>query len=134
MSKDDLIRFIMQTEVDKSLKEKYNVIMDKLKGDKAITEELIPLAKENGFEFSLEDMKELWKDPKTELSDDELERVAGGEFRFRFVQICKANVDQATFKLYRAQDTNECPNYVIKFSPPTPRACLTCINYESKYI
>jgi predicted ribosomally synthesized peptide with nif11-like leader len=48
------------------------------KCEKVIKEELIPFAKELGYEFSLEDMKELEKPAGSSISEEDLEKVAGG--------------------------------------------------------
>lgn len=46
--------------------------------EKFIKAELIPFAKELGYEFSSEDMKEMEKPVESSLSDEDLEKVAGG--------------------------------------------------------
>ena len=43
-------------------------------------EEIVPFAKEMGFDFTLDELKEVKKED-IELSPDELEAVAGGEIK-----------------------------------------------------
>lgn len=43
-----------------------------------MVEKIIPFVKENGYEFSLEDLKKLQQPFRRELSNEELDRVAGG--------------------------------------------------------
>ncbi len=146
MSKDNFFRFIMLTDLDKDLKKKYEEIMDKCKfktltkgnWDKVIKEELIPLAKENGFEFSLEDMKEQEKPTYGEISDDDLEQVAGGRAEYthtynfgkgdiRKKYSCEFASDESTFELIFNLNSR-CPNYSERVSAGV--SCSSCNNLK----
>ncbi len=86
-------------------------------------EEIIPLAKENGFDFSLEDMKELGKSNANTLSDDELEQVAGGRGQFSTsysyyeqtiisTLFCELAPDDSTFITLYNSFPNNCLDFV----------------------
>ncbi|MDD4169456.1 MAG: hypothetical protein PHD36_04220 [Desulfotomaculaceae bacterium] len=86
MSKEQAIRFMMLTERDEELKGKYQGIVNKYEGKnfteekrkKIILEEVIPLAKTKGFDFSTGDFQELLQPAKKQLTDEELDQAVGG--------------------------------------------------------
>ena len=74
MSKEDVKRFIVLVGGDDELAEK-------VKAAGTDVGEVIRLGKENGLEFTAEDMKALHDETAksgVELSDEDLEKVAGG--------------------------------------------------------
>ena len=74
MSKEDIKRFIVLVGDDEELAEKVKVAGTDVG-------EVIRLGKENGLEFTAEDMKALHDETAksgVELSDEDLEKVAGG--------------------------------------------------------
>ncbi len=139
MSKEDLNEFMMLTEADKSLKEKYNRIMYKLQGknatdedwNKVILEELIPLAKENGFELSLEEIKSLGEKTTSVLSDDELREVVGGSVRVvsrGYLVYCHMpSIDEETFRIHLDSYNNDCIYYT---AAEEYRKCYDCGHFN----
>lgn len=74
MSKEDVKKFIERVGDDPELTEK-------VKSAGTDVDEVIRLGKENGFDFTAEDMKAAYEEISqsgTELSDEDLEKVAGG--------------------------------------------------------
>lgn len=98
MAKENVAKFFEALNKDKSLAEKLMAAEKAYSGaheapansaskeeklkfrEEAMKEVLLPLAKEAGFPFTLEEMKaaEQENPPKEELSEDEMEKVAGG--------------------------------------------------------
>lgn len=71
MSEENAIRFLHQIEEDPNLKDKVRSLSNK--------EELVYLGQEMGYSFTAEEMKSVGeKISSDELSDQELEAVAGG--------------------------------------------------------
>jgi predicted ribosomally synthesized peptide with nif11-like leader len=68
MSKENAKAFVQAVLNDEELRQRTGAMKP---------EELIPFAKEMGFDFTLDELKEVKKDD-IELSPDELEAVAGG--------------------------------------------------------
>ena len=66
MSEEQLKAFIEKVQGDTSLQEKLRTAAD--------SDEVLAIAKEDGFSFSAEDLK----NANIELSEEELESVAGG--------------------------------------------------------
>ena len=68
--------FIEKIESDKALQEKINELMER----KAGNPELVALANESGYEFTLEDFEQYIEDLSEErgLDNDPLAQVAGG--------------------------------------------------------
>lgn len=75
MSKEDIRKFQEELQKNAELERK----LDALQLSHENFEELISLAKEAGFDFTLDELKEANSKPVTEeLSIDELEKVVGG--------------------------------------------------------
>ena len=70
MSKEQLMAFIAKAKEDQS-------IQDKLKAVKT-PEDVIVIAKESGFMISADDLKNAQSQEMREISEEELEGVAGG--------------------------------------------------------
>ena len=66
MSEEQLKAFLEKVQVDTSLQEKLKAAVD--------ADAVTAIAKEAGFSISADD----WKNAQSELSDEELEGVAGG--------------------------------------------------------
>jgi len=92
MSKENAKLFYEELAKNEALQEKSEVIGKKYEGQKfdevqmdlIYQNEILPIAKESGFEFTLAELKEYKQDVKQpqsgKLSDDELDAVAGGVF------------------------------------------------------
>lgn len=83
MAQESAKKYMELLRDDKALQEKLAAATAAYAGDasdeKAVfAAVLAPIAKEAGFDFSYEDAAELAKAPVGELSDDELDQVAGG--------------------------------------------------------
>ena len=91
MSKENAKLFYEELAKNEALHEKFEVIGKKYEGqtsdevqmDLIYQNEILPIAKESGFEFTLAEFKE-YKQEVTQpqsgkLSDDELDNVAGGQ-------------------------------------------------------
>jgi predicted ribosomally synthesized peptide with nif11-like leader len=91
MSIESAMRFFMSMEMNSELKNKYLGVIsdvqkhDEAEKDKVIEQEILPLAKEAGFEFSIAELKEFQATLKEgKLSDDDLEQVVGGYVQLRY--------------------------------------------------
>lgn len=94
MSKENVRLFYSALAEDKVLQEKFKVIntrvaekykgklLDKKLMDESFQRELLPVAKEAGFEFSLDELNAYATEAKEagELADSELAAVAGGAY------------------------------------------------------
>jgi len=90
MSKENAKLFYEELAKNEALHEKFEVIGKKYEGQKfdevqrdlIYQNEILPIAKESGFAFTLAELKEYKQDVKQpqsgKLSDEELEAVAGG--------------------------------------------------------
>jgi len=90
MSKENIKLFYEALAKDKALQEKVNVISQKyveqktgdIQAEEIYNKELVPLAKEAGYDFSLAEFKEYAEETKKpgmrEVSEEELAGVAGG--------------------------------------------------------
>lgn len=90
MSKENVKLFYGALTENKNLQEKITKANEKYAGQKIdketieliLQDELLPIAKEAGFEFTLDELKEYeWENKQSaagRLSDDELTAVAGG--------------------------------------------------------
>ena len=83
----------MSMEMNSDLKNKYLGVvsrgnlqtLDEAEKDKLFEREILPMAKEAGFEFSIVELKELQVSSKDgKLPDEELDQVVGGEAQFRY--------------------------------------------------
>ena len=90
MSKEQAMRFMLLTEADEDLKREYRGIVNRYEvknlteqeQEKIILEEVIPLAKSKGYDFSLGDFQELLQPAKKQLTDEELDEAVGGRGQF----------------------------------------------------
>jgi hypothetical protein len=155
MSKENAIRFMMLIERDEEVKSKYDNIMGKLESknlshgdwDNVINEELIPFAKELGYEFSPEDMKELEKPADGTLSDEELERVVGGRAQFSCTDTyknlngntvtrtvhrsCEIIRSDSVFKFEYFRHPHDCVNIAWRGTDSSLSGCEGCVHYSS---
>jgi predicted ribosomally synthesized peptide with nif11-like leader len=89
MSKENAKNFMTALGKDKELKSAYLGVMVKYedkslsedKWSKIVQEEVIPLAKERGYDFNTEEFEALQKQTE-KLSDEELDHVTGGSTQF----------------------------------------------------
>ncbi len=149
MSKENALRFMIVKDKDKTIKKDMNAIMGRYERknlsedewDGVLKEEIIPLAKKYGYDFTPEDLKELQNLTEGELSDEELDEVAGGQgqitltFRNRYHSImtykatCDYMPDDQTFRMRYDQYPTDCPNYVWfgnGNNVPTCKGCANC--------
>jgi hypothetical protein len=92
MSSENVKLFYKALGKDKALQDKFKAINEKYKGQKPdeaqadliYQKELVPLARESGFYFTLAELKDYASEAKKpvmrELSEEELATVAGGKF------------------------------------------------------
>ena len=90
MSKENVRLFNEKVSADKALQGKLHAIDERHKGEelsdeqsmRIYEEDILPLARECGCDFSMEDLKEYTRDLSQsspgELTEDELDAVAGG--------------------------------------------------------
>jgi hypothetical protein len=146
MSKENVLLFMMNKDKNENLKSAYDSVLSKHQGknlsedewDGVLIEEIIPLAKKCGFDFTPEDLKELQKPAEGELSDKELDGVNGGRgeitltFRNRYHHTmtykayCDYAPDDQTFRMRYDQYPTDCPNYVPYGN--YDRICMRCAN------
>lgn len=148
MSKENATRFMMMKDKDETIKNAFDAIMGKYEGkilskdeqDKALREEIIPLAKEYGYEFTLEDFAKLQADGK--LSDEELGQITGGRGEFSKTYTCHfltgttilhntyscdyAPDDQTFETRYNQFQNNNCPDYKNPGIGAPQRICINC--------
>lgn len=83
MSKEDVQRFYKALSQDEALQKKFMVLNEipaEAQQESSIESQLIPLAKEAGFDFTLEELKEYAQAQKKQpLSNEELAAVTGGK-------------------------------------------------------
>lgn len=84
MSVEQAKAFFDKVKEDEALAQKLKDAQDAYKGDKSDKEAtfaavVIPVAKSAGFNFTVEDFKEAFGSGEGEASDDELDKVAGGD-------------------------------------------------------
>ena len=90
MSKENVRLFNERVSADKALQDKLHALNERHEGEelsdeqmmRIYEEDVLPLARECGLDFSMEALKEYTRDLRqsspVELTDDELEAVAGG--------------------------------------------------------
>lgn len=81
MSKEDVQRFYESMAKDEALQKKFMVLNEipaEAQNDDAITGQFIALAREAGFDFTPEELKEYSESQKGALSNEELAAVTGG--------------------------------------------------------
>ena len=93
MSIDNVKKFYDALSRDKAMQQKFidlsrqyqDVAMDTAKIDSIIEQDVLPLAKQEGYDFTLEDIKSFGADAKQartgeELNEEEMQAVTGGLF------------------------------------------------------
>ena len=80
MSIEQVKAFMAKVKEDEALGKKLADAQAAYKGDKegAVAAVIIPVAKEAGFNFTVDDFKAAFDNGEGEASEDELEAVAGG--------------------------------------------------------
>jgi hypothetical protein len=137
MSKENAMRFFILLERKSDLKDKYLSIvnemenLDEAKRDKLIELQILPMATEAGFEFSIANFKEFLVSISTgELADDELEQVVGGYVQVR-VNACVHcfKLDDASL-VQKAINSNGfdyvCPSYKYHPHYGMTNTCESC--------
>jgi len=77
MSAESMEKFVQQVSSDKGVAEQLNAALAGKEGDDAV-EGIVAFANEAGFEVDAEDVVRLGAAREGELSDDQLDAVAGG--------------------------------------------------------
>jgi hypothetical protein len=150
MSKENAIRFMMMKDKDEAIKSAFDAILSKCDGkilskddqDKVLREEVIPLAKKYGFDFTSDDLDKAQNAFVGRLSDEELDQIAGGKGQFTetfFGQIhglistytCDYAPDDQTLETYYNQLSTGCPDYVHLDHVANLRMCVCCANLHS---
>jgi hypothetical protein len=155
MSKENAIRFIEMKERNENIKSAFNSIMSKYEGKSlseaewgnVIQKEVIPLAESSGYDFTLDDIKEL-QTSSLKLSDDEMSEVAGGRGQFTetldpyseyfgrvvitYSNSCDYAPDDATFRARYYETTNSCPDYAFIGCGVRDHTCICCTHYQCK--
>ena len=135
MSKENVIRFMSLKEKDEELRRGYIGILEKYTGeelsqdewDRIMLEEIIPFAKENGYDFTPEDVNELQKPAREGLSDEDLGQVVGGTRGF---SIACAVENYQTFMFYfTGKQFNNCPSFTSQPGSPAIKLCVYCKNF-----
>lgn len=131
MSKENIIKFQDELQRDAKLKEK----LDSLKLSYENSEELVFFAKEAGFEFTLEELKESNSKRAVGISDEELDKVVGGATNNRGQWITtvafgceKWEPSQNSWLAVEGQ-CGSCKHWIFKGAPPMsylglPGTCL----------
>ena len=77
--KDSIERFIESLKNDQKVTEMLNELSEEIrrniKGSKALTKEIIKLAKSRGYTFTHEDITEYFKETVNELKDENLKKA-----------------------------------------------------------
>lgn len=137
MSKESAMRFFIMLERKSDLKDQYASIVDEMEklddpGKDKLTElKILPMAKEAGFEFTVDDYKEFLSSVSSgELSDDELDKVVGGYVQVR-VSACVHcfKLDDAAL-VQKAINSNGfdyvCPSYKYHPHYAMTNTCESC--------
>lgn len=74
--------FLKKVAEDKVLQEKMTAIIEGKPEE--ISDKVVALAKENGFEITFDEFLKEGKEQEGEVSDDELDKVAGGGYKDEF--------------------------------------------------
>lgn len=122
MSQESAMRFLMLLERDSDLKGKYLSAftemekLDEAEKGKLLEREILPMAKEAGFEFSIDELKEFQGAAKTgELSDEDLDKVVGGEGQMRYYGCVHCTKYEDPSYIKKSMDSNGfdyvCPSY-----------------------
>lgn len=121
MSKENAVRFLMRLEWDGDLKTRYLSAANKMqkiddveKG-KLFEQEIQPIAREAGCDFSFDEWKEFQVSPQDgELSDDDLDKVVGGEgqlYTSVWLHCTKYEDPEYIRKSMKEYLTYKCPGY-----------------------
>ena len=137
MTKQNAEQFISEMEKDGELKSKYSKILIEYEGknlslkewDRIILEKIIPLAKESGYEFSLENLNELYKPSLEELSDEELVQVSGGRGTYGSYYCDMVQDDQMFEIFYTYGSLAGCSKFQGHNSSDC-RSCRFCVNLK----
>lgn len=136
MSKENAKQFMTALENDLDLKSRYDGITEQLKKEdqtiaawkKAILEKVIPFAKENGYDFSLDDLKNLQNTARDELSDEDLEQISGGRGVYGSYY-CDMVSDDRMFAIFVEYGSLAgCPDW--QGANGYSRSCRFCVNYK----
>ena len=79
MAVEQVKAFMAKVKEDQELVKKLADAQAAYKGNDGIAEVVIPVAKEAGFDFTVEDFKAVATPQGEQLSEDELDKVAGGK-------------------------------------------------------
>ena len=155
MSKENAMRFLMAKDKNENIKSALDTVLSKYEGinlsgddwDKVLQEEVIPLAKTNGYDFSPKDLKEIQSDAGEKLSDEELDGISGGSGQFtiwhsfysKFVIIrniisCKYVPDDATFESRYYATQTDCSYYQYSGCGANIPSCVCCANCSYKTV
>jgi predicted ribosomally synthesized peptide with nif11-like leader len=135
MSKENAMRFFMSMEVNSDLKSQYLAVfskdelqtLDEAEKDKIFEREILSMAKEAGFEFSIDEFKELQVSSKEgKLSDEELDKVVAGQAHgdFKVTIVCEQLSDNSLLNKYVKNYPNDCPHFQGVFYNTS--ACCNC--------
>lgn len=148
MSRENAIRFMMMKDKDEGLKNAFDAVMGKYEGiilskddqDQVFREEIIPFAREYGYDLSPEDLGELQTEGK--LSEEELDQITGGKgetscsysiygiygpVTMTVIDSCDYAPDNETFiNRFTGWPDANCPDYVYCGSGPDYRRCPSC--------
>lgn len=148
MSNVNAFRFLMAKNKDKKIKSEFDAILYKYQGKKlsgdergSILEDISRLAKEYGYNFTPEDLRELQKNSEVELPDEELSEVTGGRGQFsrhrKFFWwessdtcSCEYAKDDSTFADYYCQQFTNCPNYEWRGYGLSTHQCSCCSHFQ----
>ncbi|PKM76285.1 MAG: hypothetical protein CVU90_13180 [Firmicutes bacterium HGW-Firmicutes-15] len=145
MSKENAMRFFKLVEENHELKEKYLTVIIKYfrqklsqeEQDKIFVGEILPLAREAGFEFTLDELKELETSSQSaQLSDEELEKVvAGADGAYSVDMWCDVADNSTMEKSLLAGIGNydgmyKCPKYEVDKNYRYSYNCRTCKNFN----
>ena len=105
MSKENAKDFVQAILNDEELRQR----TEKMK-----PEDAVPLGKEMGYDFTLEEFTDVMNEDR-ELSPDELESVAGGDYKARmqagyWEQVRGLNTKYKDYKTYQTNKANFCPD------------------------
>ena len=88
MSQENAKAFFVKIETDEALAERYKSLLKGMASDRVDEETSMiratAFAVENGFDITVEDFTLLAESMQDELSTEQLDRVAGGSFRWLF--------------------------------------------------
>jgi hypothetical protein len=145
MSKENAVQFITLVEENDELKEKYFGLIIKYFGqklsqheqDKIFIDEILPMAKEAGFEFTLDEFKQTQTSSiGAQLSNEELEKVvAGADGAYSADMWCDVADNSTMEKALLAGIGNydgmyKCPKFEPDKNYRYSYSCRTCKNFN----